>query len=285
MNIITLNNDTLSLQCRLQGAVILNLVADDGQSILRPALNPLAEPGECAMFPLLPLANRVAGNAFPWQGRRIALPRSPYDERFFLHGDGWLRTWRMLDLQPDAVTLDLDSWLPGMYRYHATACYQLQANALLATLNITNTADSPFPFGLGFHPFLAKTAAMRLSFPAQGYWPEQEYHLPGEWHSGLPADLDFTSPRIPGSQWINNAFSGWRGNAELADDDAIVTLRGSTDILMVYQPEQSDFICLEPQTHPVNAHNLPGYPGLAILEPEQSLNLTISISRSVLAKT
>ena len=71
----------------------------------------------------------------------------------------------------------------------------------------------------------------------------------------------------------------------MADDDAIVTLRGSTDILMVYQPEQSDFICLEPQTHPVNAHNLPGYPGLAILEPEQSLNLTISISRSVLAKT
>lgn len=285
MSIITLNNGILSLQCRLQGAVILNLATEEGQKILRPALNPLAEPGECAMFPMLPLANRVEGNAFSWRGRRIILPPSPYDECFFLHGDGWLRSWQLQDRQTDAVTLALDSALPGVCRYHAVARYQLQDNALLATLDITNTADTPFPFGLGFHPFLHKTAAMRLSFPARGFWPERECHLPGEWQSALPGNLDFTSPRIPGNQWMNYAFSGWTGRAVLQDEDAIVTLSGSSDILMVYQPEHSDFVCLEPQTHPVNAHNMPGLPGLAVLQPAQSLSLTVSISRSVLAKT
>lgn len=46
--------------------------------------------GDSALFPMVPLANRVAGNRFRFQGREVVLPQSPVDERFFLHGDGWL---------------------------------------------------------------------------------------------------------------------------------------------------------------------------------------------------
>ena len=45
------------------------------------------------MFPMLPLANRVAGNRFIFQGREIVLPRHHADAHFFLHGDGWLQRW------------------------------------------------------------------------------------------------------------------------------------------------------------------------------------------------
>lgn len=284
MHIITLSNDALSLQCRLQGAAVLNLTTSDGVNILRPAISPLAAPGECALFPLLPMANRVEGNAFPWRGQQVSLPSSPYDVRFFLHGDGWLRTWTMIQNRPDAVTLALTSTLPGVCKYDAQLCYELQGSALFATLTITNTDNTPFPFGLGFHPFFTKTPTMTLSFQGSGYWPEREHHLPAEWCNTLPSAWDFSVPRIPGNEWINNAFSGWRGRATLYDshDGATVTLSSTTDILMVYQPADSDFICLEPQTHPVNAHNLPGLPGLVILGPGESMGLTAQMSRTVL---
>ncbi|QWA10611.1 aldose 1-epimerase [Sodalis ligni] len=283
MHNITLNNNELSLRCRLQGGALLNLATPDGVNILRPTINPLAPPGECALFPMLPMANRVEGNAFHWRGKRISLPSSPYDERFFLHGDGWLRPWTLEQRQPDSVTLALASVLPGVCRYDARLRYQLQGGTLLATLGITNTDDQPFPFGLGFHPFFTKTPAMTLWFEGNGYWPEREHHLPAPWRDTLPAGWNFSSPRVPGDKWINNAFSGWPGRAALHDalDGSIVTLSSSADILMVYQPDGSDFICLEPQTHPVNAHRQPGLPGLAILEPGESVTLAMQISRTV----
>lgn len=283
MNIITLSNDCLSLQCRLQGAALLNLTTLDGIPILRPATHPLVEPGACALFPMLPMANRVAGNAFQWRGRTVTLPPSPYDERFFLHGDGWLRPWTLAARGPDSATLALTSALPGVCRYRAELTYRLQGRALLASLRITNIGDGAFPFGLGFHPFFIKTPAMALSFQSNGYWPEGEHHLPAEWRNAPPAEWDFSTPRIPGEAWINNAFSGWRGRASLHDgrDGSTVTLSGDAGILMVYQPAQSDFICLEPQTHGVNAHNLPEFPGLAILEPGQSLTTAMAISRTL----
>ena len=40
------------------------------------------------LFPMVPLANRVAGNRFSFRGREIILPNHQADARFFLHGDG-----------------------------------------------------------------------------------------------------------------------------------------------------------------------------------------------------
>lgn len=284
MNIITLNNGTLSLQCRLQGAVLLSLTAA-GIDILRPADHPLAPPGECAMFPMLPMANRVEGNAFPWVGQTRALPPSPYDEQFFLHGDGWLLPWALIDRQPDSVTMALISALADVYRYRAELRYQLRDSSLLATLNVTNIADEAFPYGVGFHPFFMKSPSALLCFEAEGYWPERQHHLPGPWQRGRPAEWDFSRFRAPGNHWINNAFSGWRGIAALRDERAggTVTLRSAADILMVFQPDNSDYLCLEPQTHPVNAHHLPGLPGLAVLQPQQALNFAMEINWSTLS--
>ncbi|WP_413722530.1 aldose 1-epimerase [Sodalis sp. RH24] len=279
MNSITLSNEALVLRCRAQGGAVLSLATRSGIAILRPARDPLAPPGECTLFPMLPLANRVEGNAFNWRGRTITFPRSPWDERFFLHGDGWLSAWTVADSAPDAVAFSLSRTLTDICRYRAQLSYQLRDHALLATLSITNTDAQPFPFGLGFHPFFCKTPAMTLWFQARGYWPERAHHLPADWREEVPSGWDFATPRLPGAGWMNNAFSGWTGRAVLHDagSGATVTLDSATDILMVYQPQNSDFICLEPQTHPVNAHNQPGMPGLAVLAPGGTLRLAMRI--------
>ena len=54
-------------------------------------------------------------------------------------------------------------------------------------------------------------------------------------------------------------------------------MRSTAPLLMVYQNDKADFICLEPQTHQVNAHNLPGRPGLRMLSEGESLLLTMEI--------
>ncbi|HEY0208911.1 aldose 1-epimerase [Acerihabitans sp.] len=281
MNSITLSNDALVLRCRPRGGALLSLATRGGIDILRPAAHALAPPGECSLFPMLPLANRVEGNAFTWRGRLVTFPPSPSDPRFFLHGDGWQADWTLEQCSPDAVVFSLAGALPGVYRYQARLGYALRGNALLATLSITNTDAGPFPFGLGFHPFFCKNPATTLSFQARGYWPERAHHLPAAWREAVPVGWDFSTPRLPGEGWINNAFSGWTGRAVLHDagSGAAVTMESATDILLVYQPENSDFICLEPQTHPVNAHNQPGLPGLTVLAPGGTLRFAMRIGR------
>ncbi|MBV8041725.1 MAG: hypothetical protein JO226_03690 [Pluralibacter sp.] len=37
------------------------------------------------------------------------------------------------------------------------------------------------------------------------------------------------------------------------------------------------FLCLEPQSHPVNAHRMPGQPGLVLLQQGEETSLSMSI--------
>ncbi|MDX5629614.1 MULTISPECIES: aldose 1-epimerase [unclassified Brenneria] len=283
-DVIELSNSFLALRLRLQGAAVLALndCRRVSRPLLRPAPSPDASVGECSLFPMLPLANRVEGNGFMREGRRYQLPSSPMDERFFLHGDGWIRPWTLVERQASTVCLALESNVPGLYHYHAYLHYGLMENVFYATLQLTHLAETPFPYGLGFHPFFVKTPATELQFECGGYWPERECHLPGKWRSELPNALDFQLPRNPGDIWINNAFSDWPGSARLYDDieGHSLTLYSDAEYLMVYQPQGKQavpFICLEPQTHPVNAHNHPQLPGLKLLRRGETCTINMRL--------
>lgn len=277
---IELVSETLCLQLRLQGAAILRLTdRRSGGEILRPSPKGVSASGDCALFPMLPLANRVAGNAFSWQGKTYRLPASPVDEQFFLHGDGWLLPWRQLESTKNYVTLVLESRVEGLYHYRALLTYGLWGNLFSAMLQLTHLAEVPFPYGVGFHPFFTRQPDTQAQFDCDGYWPEGQFHLPGKWQSTLPAALDFQRAGVP-QGWINNAFSGWSGQAQLwtPTTEQRITLLSHAPYLMVYQPEsQSGFICLEPQTHPVNAHNHPQLPGLRVLGTGESMTLEMRI--------
>jgi aldose 1-epimerase len=49
--------------------------------------------------------------------------------------------------------------------------------------------------------------------------------------------------------------------------------------LIVYSPSaEAPFLCLEPVSHPVDAHNLPGQPGLVRLEPGEGLSASMVLA-------
>ncbi|MDN5986894.1 MAG: aldose 1-epimerase [Hafniaceae bacterium] len=268
MDIYTLSNPRFRLRVTPQSAAILSFddVGSD-TAILRPYQRDTGwHPGESALFPMLPLANRVRDNRFCLAGREICLPDSALDNQFFLHGDGWLQRWQLQDLSCTHITLGLRVQHSCGFDYSASLVYRLTDEGLSAHLTLRHCGAEPMLYGLGFHPFFVKTPQTQIQFSSSGYWPEGELHLPLAWQGNMPASLDFTRTKVPDNAWMNHGYSGWNGVAHLATpNQPTISLRSSASYLMLFQMPDEPFICLEPQSHPVDAHNMDGQPGLVLL--------------------
>ncbi|MFS3822681.1 hypothetical protein ACK6T0_21180, partial [Citrobacter freundii] len=57
-----------------------------------------------------------------------------------------------------------------------------------------------------------------------------------------------------------------------------VTILAQTPWLMLFRMSGEEFLCLEPQTHPVNAHNMQGQPGLQVLAQGERCHFAMQIS-------
>lgn len=261
---LNLENAHLRMRVTPQGGTVLSLDSLDNQMpVLRAGAG--RQPGDGALFPMLPLANRVRDNRFTLGGRVISLPDSPVDRDYFLHGDGWVQRWHVVSAQATSCQLMLQSRHPCGFDYQAVLTYALDGGALDMALTITHLGDSPMLYGAGFHPFFHFTTQSRAQFSASGYWPEGDGHLPLAWHDTLPPHADFNQAQSGADAWLNVGYSGWSGHATIWHPAMTVTLTASTPWLMLFRQPGEPFLCLEPQTHPVNAHQMPGHPGLRML--------------------
>lgn len=277
----TLINPWFRLRVTPSSAALLSFerLSDDAQ-LLRPcAAQPGWHPGESACFPMLPLANRVRDNRFMLGEREIILPHSPLDAHFFLHGDGWLHRWQTLALTDDSITLGLRVHHECGFDYSARLGYQLTEQGMAADLCLRHCGALPMLYGAGFHPFFSRWRDTTVQFSAAGYWPEGDLHLPGEWRGALPDDIDFVREKRPPPAWLNIGYSGWAGEAVLQTPSRNLRLRLRSQVpyLMLYQDGNGAFICLEPQTHPADAHHMAGKPGLVMLGKGETLSLSMQI--------
>jgi len=270
MATLLLENEYLSLEVVPQGATILRLDSLTHQQ-------PVLYAGEKALFPMLPLANRVVGNSFQLHGETVELPKSPVDEQFFLHGDGWLKTWEVEKHEPLELVLAMESQHDCGFDYQARLVYRLDGARFIAELEVTHRGSKPMVYGLGFHPFFHLTESTRVQFGATGFWPEGDNHLPLEWRGELTAQTDFNHAKTPDNQWLNVGYSGWNGKVLIESGEMRVQLNCRTPYLMVFRMKDEPFICLEPQTHPVNAHNMAGQPGLVLLRQGETTRLQMEI--------
>ncbi len=272
MELLLIENAHLRMRVNPQGGGLQELFSfTHGQPVLW-------DEGDSALFPMVPLANRVAGNRFAFRGREITLPQSPVDERFFLHGDGWQARWQVASRTDTACVLTLRRQHDCGFDYQASLRYRLCEHVLHAELKLTHLGPQPMLYGLGFHPWFYFDARSRLQFSASGYWPEGEHHLPLGWQSKIPSDMDFSTARQGSDRWLNVGYSGWNGVAIIERDVMRVTIAAQTPWLMLFRMRGKSFLCLEPQSHPVNAHNMAGQPGLVVLRPGDSTCFTMEIA-------
>lgn len=257
---LVLQNRKLTVRVASKGGAVVDGRTSDGRYFLRPYIGGEREftalLGAC--FPLVPIGNRVDGNEFQFAGmHRVLSPNTK--ENLYLHGDGWLGDWEVLEKSPETVTLRFAKHASesSPYEYQAIQTFRLCENSLDIDLSVTNSGDDILPFGIGFHPFFLRTTDTTLEVAATDWWTETPTHLP--WmRESLPAEMIFTPPQPIPERWINNAFEGWDGEANInwPEQNLSLCLKAtevfSRFVLFAPQADQSYF-CFEPMSHTPNA--------------------------------
>ncbi|MEJ5059052.1 MULTISPECIES: aldose 1-epimerase [unclassified Pseudomonas] len=263
------------------GASIVNWAErSTGQPLLRHAddhAQSTGLPGKLGCFPLIPWSNRIAGGGFDCPDGWQSLTPNSLTDPLPIHGSAWQQPWQVISQASNEVVLQLDSQTPFAYR--ARQRFHLSKGRLSIELQVTHLADSPAWHGLGLHPYFPRTANTRLQANAEQVWlcdasklPTQQVALPDEW--------DFQQTMALPETLVDNGFCNWDGQCLIQQPDLGYELEcqaTGSDYYLLYCPVGLGFFCIEPVSHPVNAHHLPGRPGLRLLEQGQSTELTFSL--------
>ena len=251
-------------------------------------------------YPLVPYSNRIAQARLRHGGREVALARNFGAHPHAIHGVGWQRAWRVADAAADRAMLtyahrvdtdaDRAAWPWPFVATHAMRLHDDGgATTLTATLTLESRADEAFPFGLGWHPFFARTPATRLAFDASHVWRNDETCIPIE-RIAVPDAWRFNAGRTT-DVVLDHVFTGWTGTAVIEQPDAghRVTLRADRALgrLVVYVPDGRDTLAVEPVTHDTDAFNRHAAgaadTGTRVLAPGAAFSCTMRLTVAPLA--
>jgi aldose 1-epimerase len=237
-----------------------------------------------AMFPMLPYANRIAGNVFDFGGGAWRFEANNPPERFNVHGTGWHKRWDS-ERVADGVRLSLDHIAPNEpYSYRATQYFGLSADGLQVTMMLINRGSVAMPFGFGLHPWFDRDPGVELQFAASHFFMEGPDGVATE-RLATPPELDFARARSLPDSWRNNDYGSWEGAAEIRFPLRRAGLRIVADPifghLMMYADPTQPFFCVEPQSNAPCAFNHFGTAkgegmGGIVLQPGENIAGTIS---------
>jgi aldose 1-epimerase len=252
-----------------------------GRPVLRAWSGVVADgPFALAMNLLAPFSNRIS-SGFSLAGTTHQLAPNLAGETFPIHGDAFQRQWLVSEQDEACATLTLENGDFAPFRYHAIVSYGLTPTALQVRLRLTNRAAMVLPFGLGFHPWFPRNSDTKLLFHATGYWPEDNRHLPSTTAPvPIPPHLNFARMAALPVDWINAGFAGWPGFAQIVQGPEAVSVAVKADLstAILFSPSSAaEFFCFEPVSHPVDAHNLPGMPGLTFLASSETLTAEMTL--------
>jgi len=141
------------------------------------------------------------------------------------------------------------------------------------------------PYGLGLHPWFLRSATTRLTTSVQGVWLSGADPLPTKHTTEFPAGWDPRAGMEVNGTLIDNAYTGWSGQACIAWPEHQLALtmqvpdiqsRGQNDgYCLLYRPPAGPAFCFEPVTHPIDAFHVTGHPGLQTLRQGESLTLHV----------
>lgn len=262
---------------RWRGIDLMRRLSDDD----RQAGNVLG----VAMFPMMPYANRIAGNAFDFAARRWQVQPNNPPEKINVHGSGWKHAWTVAEASGAQATLSLDI-AAGVepYSYRATQAFVVSEVGLSVAMTLTNAGPVSMPFGFGLHPWFDRDPDVTLQFEATRFYLEEPQGIAGD-PIRLAPELDFAAGRPLPAGWRNNDYGGWMGEATLRFPLRGAGLRIKADPvfghLMLYADPTKPYFCVEPQTNASGAFNRGGWSdpdeGIIVLAPGESAAGTVSL--------
>ena len=251
------------------------------------------DPDELALYPLIPWCNRLYGGEFAWGAHPLRVPPNRAGEADPLHGQGWLQAWTVEARTLGQIVLEWDARDRHPWSYKARLHYRIEPDALVVELEARNMGDSPFPFGLGLHPWFVRTGDVELEFNSTGRWEPDATRMPRQLlrpaQGGYP--VFGSARRLPGEH-IDHVYEGWDGRAFVRwpSTGLQLEMRSITPgaYLTVYSHvsgSEVDFFCVEPITHRPGAHAETaglGH-GLVALQPGGVIRQRVRFSVSALA--
>lgn len=235
---------------------------------------------------LVPFSNRISQGGFVFGEHHHRIDPNLDGQELPIHGDAFMREWLIAGRDASTTTLHCPHGSIGPFRYDAKQTLLLSQARLVLHLEVTSASSTALPFGIGFHPWFPRSPQTRIRFSADKVWLENEKYLPMALIDiGAEGRWNFSAMTALPSGWINNAFTGWPGFCDVTQGPDAVSFRLSAsdnlDVAVVYSPgPDADFFCFEPVSHPVDAHNLPGMPGLAVLQPGETLTSSMTLDWS-----
>lgn len=260
-----------------------------GRDILRPSISNPPTARQTGCFPLVPYTNRIAGGRFVFDGQEVVLPKlDPRHDDNAIHGDGWTNAWTVEGVGPGRMTLTYDHppGQPWPWPYSARQTLSLKGNEATLALEVTNRGTTIMPAGLGFHPYLRRTADSRITARVDGVWLVDGSFIPTE-HVAANRVFDWSSgPRLAEAPAVDHAYTRWDGRALLTCDDLTTEITASSNAhwLHIVVPADGTFCCIEPVTHvpaALNHRETFDRSGMVALEPGKTLSLQMTLRPSL----
>lgn len=241
-------------------------------------------PLAAANFHMLPYSNRIRDGRFDFNGQTIQLADR---DTHAIHGAVRELPWRETSLTPDSLHCRIDTvdhpdanWPWNIVVTHAL---RLSGRKLTSTLTLENTASTPMPAGLGWHPYFRRTiddSPATLTLPVDAVYPDASGEcLPDGAPIAISAALDYRQARVlDPDQPIDHCFAGLAGSIRLdwAGAGIAIAIRSSAacDHLVFYNPIESPWFAVEPVTNANDAFNLAERgidAGRRVLGPDESM--------------
>ena len=238
-----------------------------------------------AMFPMVPYANRIAGNRFDFEGSTYEFQQNVPGEPFAIHGTGWQSEWIVSTANTASAKLHLNRIEPNEpYSYSAFQRICLSPNGLVVLTGVENHGDRAMPFGFGQHPCWDRHPDVTLQFNSTHFWRGKAAGVATE-RIATPPEVDFSQTRPLPRSFLDNCYGGWDGRAVIRFPHHGIGLRMEAERLfghlMLYCDPAKTFFCVEPQTHAAGALNRLACsdedpPGMLVLKPGESAEAEIS---------
>lgn len=243
-------------------------------------------PFKAGCFPMLPFANRIADGRFRFAGHDYTLPVNLPQENMAIHGFARDHAWTLAAHAAQHVVLEQDFAAAGNpYRYHARQEIAVSEQGIRIALSVRNDGDAPMPFGIGLHPWFARTKGTTLGFASPGAFGRDARGLPvmpprrvAVFEADGPGALD----EYP---WFDGCFANWtpRLAAIVRQQDGLavdLVADGAFRHLHVFVPHDRDVLCAEPVSHAPDAINRPELGGMDVLAPGAVLSGAMTLRAS-----
>ena len=207
-----------------------------------------------ACFPMVPFPSRVRHGAFTFGDQQVALLCN--DPPHAIHGHGWQTDWSVVHATATqaviAMTYAADRHWPWTYRVQQR--FELEPHRLHVGMELCNESSTPMPAGLGWHPYFPAHPNAQLTANVAREWVMDDEGMPS--YNVAPRTDLATGLRVYNAT-LDTVFTGWDQRATLCWPgwQVHISAAGPLATLVVYSPDQAEFVCVEPLSQMTDGFN------------------------------